>query len=238
MKTPDGLIWAPGDSRFLPEFLELPAPDVIFFDFSDDSWHLGLEGAIKIANAYPKAQLLLSHWGTVDAPNMKPFNADPKMLEGRIRNPERVHVLAPGEAFDLVALSSSEGEQCAETLIFPADAKASSEYNTGDVYVSLLKESGNTMIAHFIFKPYSRNFWHYHPDAEQTLLVLDGEGYYQEEGGEKRVIRKGDVIVTPPNVRHWNGATPGSSIVCMTITEHAIENHAVQLRAVTDKEYN
>lgn len=53
------------------------------------------------------------------------------------------------------------------------------------------------MIAHFIFKPYSRNFWHYHPDAEQTLLVLDGEGYYQEEGGEKRVIRKGDVIVTP-----------------------------------------
>lgn len=130
-----------------------------------------------------------------------------------------------------------EGVKTAEALIFPADAKASSEYNTGDVYVSLLKESGNTMIAHFIFKPYSRNFWHYHPDAEQTLLVLDGEGYYQEEGGEKRVIRKGDVIVTPPNVCHWNGATPGSSIVCMTITEHAIENHAVQLRAVTDKEY-
>jgi len=51
------------------------------------------------------------------------------------------------------------------------------------------------------------------------------------------VIRKGDVIVTPPNVCHWNGATPGSSIVCMTVTEHAIENHAVQLRAVTDKEY-
>ena len=90
-----------------------------------------IEGAIKIANAYPKAQLLLSHWGTVDAPDMKPFNADPKMLEERIFNPERVHVLAPGEAFDLVALSSSEGEQSAETLIFPADAKASSEYNTG-----------------------------------------------------------------------------------------------------------
>ena len=211
---------------------------LIFFDFSDDSWHIGLEGAIKIANAYPKAQLLLSHWGTVDAPDMKPFNADPKMLEERIFNPERDHVLAPGEAFDLVALSSSEGEQSAETLVFPADAKASSEYNTGDVYVSLLKESGNTMIAHFIFKPYSRNFWHYHPDAEQTLLVLDGEGYYQEDGGEKRVLRKGDVIVTPRNVRHWNGATPGSSIVCMTITEHAIENHAVQLRAVTDKEYD
>lgn len=101
IRTADGLIWAPGDSRFLPEFLRLPAPDVIFFDFSDDGWHIGLENAIKVANAYPDAQLLLSHWGTVDAPDMKPFNADPKDLEGRIVNPGRIHILAPGEAFVL-----------------------------------------------------------------------------------------------------------------------------------------
>lgn len=101
IRTADGLIWAPGDSRFLPEFLRLPAPDVIFFDFSDDGWHIGLENAIKVANAYPDAQLLLSHWGTVDAPDMKPFNADPKDLEGRIVNPGRIHVLVPGEAFVL-----------------------------------------------------------------------------------------------------------------------------------------
>lgn len=101
MDTPDGLIWAPGDSRFLPEFLELPVPDIIFFDFSDDSWHIGLENAVKIANTYPNAQLLLSHWGTVDAPDMKPFNPDPKSLNGLISNPERIHVLAPGEPFIL-----------------------------------------------------------------------------------------------------------------------------------------
>ena len=99
--TPDGRIWAPGDSRFLPEFMHLPSPDVIFFDFSDDSWHIGLENAIKVANAYPNAQLLLSHWGTVDAPDMKPFNADPKDLDGRILNPERIHILAPEEPFVL-----------------------------------------------------------------------------------------------------------------------------------------
>ena len=101
IQTADGLIWAPGDSRFLPEFLQLPAPDVIFFDFSDDGWHIGLDNAVRIANAYPDAHLLLSHWGTVDAPDMKPFNADPKDLEGRIVNPERIHILAPGEAFVL-----------------------------------------------------------------------------------------------------------------------------------------
>lgn len=122
-------------------------------------------------------------------------------------------------------------------LIFPAENTASSESNTGEVHLSLLKESGNTMITHFRFSPGSRNFWHYHPNAEQTLLVLDGEGYYQEEGEEKRVIKKGDVIVSKANVRHWNGATPDKALVCMTVTEHAIDGHVVQLRPVTDEEY-
>lgn len=101
MNTLDGIIWAPGDSRFLPDFLELPKPDVIFFDFSDDSWHIGLDNAVKIANTYPDAQLLLSHWGTVDAPDMKPFNPDPKSLDGLIVNPQRIHILIPGEPFKL-----------------------------------------------------------------------------------------------------------------------------------------
>ena len=108
IETPDGLIWAPGDSRFLPEFLELPSPNVIFFDFSDDTWHIGLENAIKVANAYPEAQLLLSHWGTVNAPDMKSFNADPKDLEGQIVNPERIHVLSPGAPFILDASKKKE----------------------------------------------------------------------------------------------------------------------------------
>ncbi len=109
MKTPDGLIWAQGDSRFLPEFLELPAPDVIFFDFSDDSWHIGLEGAIKIANAYPKSAASPVSLGNGGCSRYETIQCRPKMLEEGICNPERVHVLAPGEAFDLVALSSNEG---------------------------------------------------------------------------------------------------------------------------------
>ena len=121
--------------------------------------------------------------------------------------------------------------------IFPAESIASSECNTGEVHLSILKDGGNTMITNFCFSPGSRNFWHYHPNAEQTLLVLDGEGFYQEEGQEKRVIRKGDVIVSNANVRHWNGATPDQALVCMTVTEHAVDGHVVQLRPVTNAEY-
>jgi L-ascorbate metabolism protein UlaG (beta-lactamase superfamily) len=99
--SPDGTIWAPGDSRLMPEHLRMTPPDVILFDFSDNEWHFGLQGAAKLANAYPDAVMLLSHWGTVDAPDFTPFNGDPKSLDGLAVNPARIKVLAPGEPFRL-----------------------------------------------------------------------------------------------------------------------------------------
>ncbi|MES2773956.1 MAG: MBL fold metallo-hydrolase [Bacteroidota bacterium] len=99
--TPDGSIWATGDSKLMPEHLTMKAPDAILFDFSDSEWHFTFEGAVKIANAYPNAQLLLCHWGSVDSPDFSPFNGDPKKLYGVVTNPERIKVLAPGEPFVL-----------------------------------------------------------------------------------------------------------------------------------------
>ncbi len=99
--TPDGTIWLPGDSRLLPEHLRMPAPDVILFDFSDNDWHIGLENAVKLANAYPQARLLCIHWGTVDAPDFTPFNADPRVLSERVDNPGRVLALAAGQTLTL-----------------------------------------------------------------------------------------------------------------------------------------
>ena len=102
IETPDGTIWAPGDSRLIPEHhLQMPAADALFFDFSDSEWHFGLAGAVKMANAYPHTPLLLYHWGSVDAPDFAPFNADPESLYDRVKNPERIRVLAPGEPFTL-----------------------------------------------------------------------------------------------------------------------------------------
>ena len=99
--TPDGTIWAPGDSRLLPEHLTMQSPDAILFDFSDSEWHFTLAGAVKIANAYPNAKLLLSHWGSVDAPDFAPFNGDPEKLKQLVVNPDRIILLAPGEPFKL-----------------------------------------------------------------------------------------------------------------------------------------
>jgi L-ascorbate metabolism protein UlaG (beta-lactamase superfamily) len=103
--TPDGTIWAPGDSRLIPDHhLHMPSPDALLFDFSDSEWHFGLEGAARMANAYPTTPLLLHHWGCVDAPDFAPFNGDPDSLPELVENPERIRVLAPGEPFELSRL--------------------------------------------------------------------------------------------------------------------------------------
>ena len=120
---------------------------------------------------------------------------------------------------------------------FPLTAKAG-EGNTGDVYVDLLKNSDGSMVAHFLFTPGSRNYWHLHPDAEQALLILDGEAYYQEEGQPKRLLKKGDYLVTPANVKHWNGATENGACLCITVTDLTNKEHVERFGPVTDEEFS
>jgi L-ascorbate metabolism protein UlaG (beta-lactamase superfamily) len=102
IETPDGTIWAPGDSRLIRDHhLTMPAPDALLFDFSDSEWHFTFDGAVEMANTYPTTQLLLHHWGSVDAPDFAPFNGNPADVFRAVSNPERIHVLAPGEPFEL-----------------------------------------------------------------------------------------------------------------------------------------
>jgi L-ascorbate metabolism protein UlaG (beta-lactamase superfamily) len=108
IETPDGTIWATGDTRPMSQLLQLPQMDAILLDYSEDAqFHLGLEGSVNLANAYPNTPVLLGHWGTVDAPNFSPFNGDPKHLSDRVVNPDRIKVLGPGEPFQLKRVKKS-----------------------------------------------------------------------------------------------------------------------------------
>ena len=138
----------------------------------------------------------------------------------------------------LFALALSFTAVAQETL-FPVKFTAPAEYNTGKVHISVLSRSEHQMTTNFLFERGSHNSWHYHPNATQVLMVLNGEAYYQEEGKPKQLLRKGDVVTTAPNVRHWNGATPWSDCECMTVSDLVPgEEHAVQLRKVTDEEFS
>lgn len=76
-------------------------PDVLLLDFADNSWHITFDGAVKLADTYPDAEIICIHWGSVDAPEWNAFNGDPERLAESVVNPKRVYALCPGEAFIL-----------------------------------------------------------------------------------------------------------------------------------------
>lgn len=75
----------------------------------------------------------------------------------------------------------------------------------------------NTAIGNVTFAPGARNNWHAHL-VGQVLLVTGGNGWYQEEGKPAQLLKTGDVVNIPPNVRHWHGATKDSWFVHLAMT--------------------
>lgn len=86
------------------------------------------------------------------------------------------------------------------------------------------------------FQPSARSVWHTHP-LGQTLVVTAGMGWIQQENGEKIVIKPGDVIWTPPGVKHWHGATATTGMSHMAIQESQDGKNVEWLEPVTEEQY-
>jgi len=103
IKTLDGTIWCTGDTRLLPEHLQMTGVDLLLLDVSRNEYHLGPENAITLANTLSHSNLIPYHYGTYDT-DIEALNGDPMELAPRISAWEnRLHVLAPGEKFWLCA---------------------------------------------------------------------------------------------------------------------------------------
>jgi quercetin dioxygenase-like cupin family protein len=57
------------------------------------------------------------------------------------------------------------------------------------------------------------------------------------EGGEKREIKPGDVIWTPPGVKHWHGATATTSMSQIAITNILDGRNVDWLEKVSEDQY-
>ena len=92
---------------------------------------------------------------------------------------------------------------------------------TGKVRVEPLFQAnapGRAQGAKVTFEPSARTAWHNHP-LGQTLIVTDGRGFVQSDGGPVEEIHPGDVISFPPGEKHWHGATPESAMTHIAIQE-------------------
>jgi len=110
---------------------------------------------------------------------------------------------------------------------------------TGRVVVSPLAPASHhteTSVVHVAFSVGARSAWHTHP-AGQTLIVTEGTGWVQEEGGKKIEIKPGDVIWTPPGVKHWHGATASSAMTHVALTENVDGRNVDWMEKVSDEQY-
>ena len=69
------------------------------------------------------------------------------------------------------------------------------------------------------------------------MLVLAGEGRYQERGKEIQILHKGDVVRIAPDVEHWHGAAPNEWFTHISVETNLPNNKATWLSPVSDEEY-
>jgi quercetin dioxygenase-like cupin family protein len=109
-------------------------------------------------------------------------------------------------------------------ILKPSEQPASpgpQDYFTGAVRVTPLVQSEEPsclQCASVAFQAGARSAWHSHPKG-QLLIVTEGSGLIQEWGKPIERIQKGDVIWTPPDTKHWHGASPDSAMTHIAIQE-------------------
>lgn len=113
------------------------------------------------------------------------------------------------------------------------------DWFTGDVTLTpLFDPKGRSQVgaAKVRFEPGARTAWHKHP-LGQRLVVLEGSGWTQVEGGPVEAIRAGDVVWCPPGVRHWHGATPTTAMAHIAIQEAQNGSPVAWMEHVSDEQY-
>ena len=123
--------------------------------------------------------------------------------------------------------------------IFPKGQQLPNEWFSGNAFLTTLvtKDKNNEFSAGVVtFEPNARTNWHTHPKG-QVLIVIEGNGFYQEKGKPAQPIKKGDVINIPENTVHWHGAPANSTLVHIAITNYKEDVNVVWLHPVSDDEY-
>lgn len=117
------------------------------------------------------------------------------------------------------ALAAEEGDVSNEPQYDEAASFRGDPPNfTGEVWVQPLPAPDDGAAAYSVaFTPGAHTAWHTHEHG-QLLTVTSGQGWVCQEGGERRTIRTGDVVWSPPGESHWHGATSHAHMVHLAVT--------------------
>ncbi|MCM1114994.1 MAG: carboxymuconolactone decarboxylase family protein [Clostridium sp.] len=120
---------------------------------------------------------------------------------------------------------------------------AYAQYFIGNSYLKPLTAPGSSVVflANVTFEPACRNNWHIHHSTNgggQILICVEGEGWYQEEGKPAQSLNVGDVVVIPPNVKHWHGAKADEWFSHIAVEVPGENTSNEWCEPVTDEEYS
>ena len=120
-----------------------------------------------------------------------------------------------------------------------ASGKGPEDWFTGTVRIdSMFDRTDPARVSGAIvtFEPGARTAWHTHP-LRQTLIVTNGCGWAQRDGGPVEEIRPGDIVWFPPGEKHWHGASATTAMTHIAIQEKLNGSPVDWMEKVTDEQY-
>ena len=100
-----------------------------------------------------------------------------------------------------------------------AGMKAPNTHYIGEAWLNGLVRANadlNYNITKATFKANSTLDWHRHT-SPQILIVVEGEGYYQERGKDPVTMKVGDVITCPKETEHWHASSKDRDVTYLAI---------------------
>ena len=87
---------------------------------------------------------------------------------------------------------------------------------TGEMWRDILQQKDGISVSKNFFTPCARTHWHSH-EGGQILIVESGEGFVATADEVVRMC-VGDIVWTPPDVRHWHGGSHDRSMLHLAIS--------------------
>jgi quercetin dioxygenase-like cupin family protein len=120
-------------------------------------------------------------------------------------------------AFPFFAFAQQAGYSVSSFL--QEGPKAPNTHYIGEAWLNTVLQGGDELnynITKATFRKNSTLDWHKH-STPQVLVILEGEGYYQEKGKEPIIMKKGDVIKCNKDIEHWHTASKESLVTYLAI---------------------
>lgn len=98
-------------------------------------------------------------------------------------------------------------------------SKAPNTHYIGEAWLNSLVQNDDDLgynITKATFKANSTLDWHKH-SSPQVLIIVEGQGYYQERGKEPVILKKGDIIKCAMGIEHWHSSTKESDVTYLAL---------------------